>query len=294
MQWRTRSIVAFDTETTGLFPENGDRVIEFAGVELQLAPDGSVAQAVPHHYMFNPQMPIPREATDVSGIRDEDVASAPLFSVHAGAIRELLANAVTIAHNYPFDQRFLTMELAKCELKWASPPVEIDTVDLSRRFFPEAKSHKLGELAKRLEVTLVGAHRATNDAEACGRAFLEMARRFSAPADVEALIDWADAIGDPPAGAEIARSPERQLVFRGGRYDGHPLEEHPDELAWMQYARERRAGRWEWRFSEGMRRWAERWLRIRASGRAAQNTKGFGAADWGIDPPVGVALGSVL
>jgi len=294
MRWREYSIIAFDTETTGLHPEEGHRVIEFAGIEFRLAPDGSVTKIIPHHHLFNPEMPIPREATEVSGIRDEDVANAPAFATHAVAIHKLLSNAIAIAHNFPFDQRFLTMELAKCDLRWASPPAEIDTVDLSRRFFPEAKSHKLGELANRLEVTLIGAHRATNDAEACGRCFLEMARRFGAPEDLEALVEWADAIGEPPPGAEVARSPDRTLVFRGGRFDGQPVEEHPDELAWMQYARERRDGAWAWRFGEPMRRWAERWLRIRASGRAAQGTKGFGAADWGIDPPVGVALGSTL
>lgn len=290
MDWRGLSIVAFDTETTGLFPENGDRVIEFAGVEMLLAEDGTVARVVPHHHLFNPGIPIPREATEVSGLRDEDVADAPPFSKAAESIHRLLARGVTVAHNYPFDQRFLTAELARCGLKWPSPPAEIDTVDLSRRFFKEARSHKLGELAARLEVMLVGAHRATNDAEACGRCFVEMARRFGAPATMEDLVDWADAVGEPPVGSEIVRGPDRQLLFRGGPFDGELVESRPDVLAWMLLARERVDGRWRNRFSEPVQRWASRYLRIRGSGRAQQATKGFGPADWGIDPPAGTPM----
>lgn len=294
MRWREQSIVAFDTETTGLFPENGDRVLEFAGIELRLAPDGSVAKVVPHHHLFNPGVKIPREATEVSGIRDEDVADAPPFSEHAAAIHALLARSVTVAHNYPFDQRFLTEELRLCGMKWPHPCAEIDTIDLSRRFFPEAKGHKLAEVAARLEVSLVGAHRATNDAEACGRAFVEMTRRFGAPEDLDGLVDWADAVGEPPAGAEVVRGPDRRPLFVGGRFDGQPVDEHPDELAWMLVARERVDGRWRWRFGEPVRRWAERWLRVRASGRQPQNLKGFGPADWGIEPPAGLPLSAVL
>lgn len=287
MSWRIRSVVAFDTETTGLFPENGDRVIEFAGVELKLAPDGTVASVVAHQYLFNPGIPIPREASEVSGIRDEDVASRPAFAAHAEAIHRLLTGAVTVAHNYPFDQRFLTQEFSRCGLRWPAPPAEIDTVDLSRRFFADARGHKLGELCARLEIPLVGAHRATNDAEACGRAFVALTHRHAAPDDIEGLIDWADAVGEPPPGGAIRRREDGTLVFGSGRHEDEPVDEHPDAMGHMLFARERVDGAWRPAWPESTRRWVERWLRIRASGRAAQAMKGFGASDWGIDPPAG-------
>lgn len=291
MSWRSRSVVSFDTETTGLFPENGDRVIEFAGIELRLGPDGGVERVVPHHYLFNPGIPIPREASEVSGLKDEDVANKPAFAAHAEAIHRLLANAVTVAHNYPFDQRFLTQEFGKCGLKWPAPPAEIDTVDLSRRFFPEARGHKLGEVCARLDIPLIGAHRATNDAEACGRAFVAMTQRFGAPSDLEGMIDWADAVGEPPAGGIIERRADGVLVFGPGRFAGEPIEEHPDHLAYLLVARERVEGAWRPACSENVRRWVERWLRIRASGRAPQVMKGSGPADWGIDLPAGTGAG---
>ncbi len=294
MSWRRRSVVAFDTETTGLFPENGDRVIEFAGIELILGEDGGVARTVAHHFLFNPGIPIPREASEVSGLKDEDVAGKPIFAAHAEAIHRLLGRAITIAHNYPFDQRFLTQEFTRAGLKWPAPPAEIDTVDLSRRFFPEARGHKLGEVCARLEVSLVGAHRATNDAEACGRAFINMTQRFTAPDDLEGMIEWADAVGEPPGGDTIVRREDGVLVFGPGRHAGDPIEEHPDQLAYMLVARERTEGTWRLAYNDTVRRWVERWLRIRASGRAPQVMKGFGPADWGIDAPAGSGHAGVL
>ena len=292
MRWHDLPIIAFDTETTGLFPEDGHRVIEFAAIELHVDADGRPSRVVPHQFLFNPEMNIPREASEVSGLRDEDVASAPLFEKAAAKVHALLANAVSVAHNYPFDQRFLTHEFARVGLRWPSPPAEIDTVDLSRRFFPDARGHKLGELAQRLEVTLEGAHRATNDAEACGRSFLELARRHAAPDELAGLVDWADAIGDPPATGHLQRDAQRAVVFMDGPHVGQPIEAHPDTLAWMCLARTHRSGAgeaagWELRYPEAVRAWVQRWLRVRASGRAAQSIKGFGATDWGIDPPLG-------
>jgi DNA polymerase III epsilon subunit-like protein len=289
MRWRSLPIIAFDTETTGLFPEDGHRVIEFAGVEMRLGADGRVEQVVPHHYLFNPGMPIPREASDVSGIRDEDVANAPPFEKHAEAIHRLLARAITVAHNYPFDQRFLTHEFDRAKLKWCAPPAEIDTVDLSRRFFPDARSHKLGELSARLEIPLVGAHRATNDAEACGRSFVALALRHQAPEDLAGLVEWADAVGEPPASDAIGRAADGTVVFRQGEHAGVPIDQHPDHLAWLLLARVRVDGTWQLAQPPDVRQWIERWLRVRASGRAAQATKGFGPNDWGIDPPLGAA-----
>lgn len=288
MLWRSLPIVAFDTETTGFHPETGDRVIEFAGVEFRLRADGTVDEVIEHHHLINPERPIPRESSEVSGIKDEDVAKAPLFSAVAESIRALLARSITIAHNYPFDQRFLTSELGRCQLKWPNPPGEIDTLDLSRRLYADAREHNLGAVSQRLGVNLTGAHRATNDARACGEVFLELTRRHGAPDTLAEMIVWADGIGDPPRTGHLMRGDGGGTLFASGRYVGQPVEEHPDELAWMTLARERRpeGGGWQPRFPPEVRDWVERYLRVRASGRNPQGAKGFGPMDWGIDPPV--------
>lgn len=287
MRWRDLRIVAFDTETTGLNPEEGHRVIEFAGVELRVDGEGRVADVVRHEWMFNPGAPIPREVTEVNHIRDEDVADKPPFERHAAAVHALMAGAVLVAHNLPFDQRFLTVEFRRCNLGWPVAAAEVDTSDLSRLFFKEARSHRLGELCTRLNIELVEAHRAGNDAEACGRSFLAMAERFGAPTELDGLGDWGDVIADPARSEFIARNAEGVLVFLDGPSAGQPVEAHPETLAWMGMARERRDGAWSWRYPDPLRRWAARWLRVRASGRFPQSMKGFGPLDWGIDNPLG-------
>lgn len=287
MSWRSLPIVAFDTETTGFFAETGDRVIEFAGVEFTLFPDGSVANVVEHHYLINPERPIPRDATEVSGIKDEDVARAPLFSAVAEKVHALLARSITIAHNYPFDQRFMTLEFARCNLSWPHPRAEIDTLDLSRRLYPEAREHNLGAASQRLGVVLTGAHRATNDARACGEVFLEMTRRHNAPDGLAEMIAWADGLGDPPPCEHLVKGAGGVTCFATGAYAGKPVVEHPDQLAWMSVARERVNGVWQPVFPVEVREWAERFLRVRASGRNPQHAKGFGPMDWGIDLPHG-------
>lgn len=287
MDWRSYAVVAFDTETTGLNPDEGHRVIEFAGVEFRLDPTGAITKVVRHEWLFDPGISIPREVTEVNHITDEDVKGKPKFEQHAAEIHKLLKSSITVAHNYPFDQRFLTAEFTRVGLRWPAPPAEVDTSDLSRMFQREARTHRLGELANRMEVPLVEAHRAGNDAEACGRVFLAMANRYGAPPELAAMIEWADAVGDPPPTGHLRRNEHGIIVFGDGADAGTPVEEKPETLHWMGFARERKDGRWDHRYPEPVRKWAERFLRIRASGRFPQGMKGFGPADWGIDAPIG-------
>ncbi len=288
MEWTQLPIVAFDTETTGLFPENGDRIIEFAAVILRVDAALDVVSVTSHAFFVNPGIPIPRESTEVTHITDDHVAKAPAFDKVAAKVHALLSTGITVAHNYTFDQRMLGAELARCGLAWPGPSAEIDTLDISRRVFKGEKSHRLGELTKRLEVRLDEAHRAQNDAEACGRAFLAMARRFSAPRDLAGLLDWADAVGAPPDTGHLTRDAKGVVVFTDGPHAGDPIERHPDTLAWMALARARQPdGRWDWRYPEVVRMWASRWLKVKASGGFPSSTKGFGPQDWGIDAPVG-------
>ena len=161
MAWKKLPIVAFDTETTGLQAHNGDRVIEFAAVEFTLDETGQIENVHRREKLFNPGIPIPREVVKLTGIADEDVADAPEFKKHAKDIWSLLDNRIIVAHNLPFDRGFLCMEFRKLGLDWPSPLAEIDTYDLSVRFFKETRGHKLSDVAGRLNVVLDGAHRAS-------------------------------------------------------------------------------------------------------------------------------------
>ncbi len=285
MDWTDTTILAFDTETTGLNPWSGDRLWEFAGVSFQVDERGGIIEdAVQrHHFLFDPGIPIPRAVQELTGITDDDVRGKPSFSEQADEIRALLSSTVTVAHNYDFDQSALAAEFSRIGQVWPTPLAEIDTLDLSRRFFPEAPKHKLIHLATRLEVSLEGAHRAVNDAEACGRAFLAMTRRFDAPSDLEAMVDWADAIGRPPEAGPFGLDDLGRVVFRDGPHQGDAVAHHPDYLGWMLIAQRRVDQGWQLRFPESVRRWAARWLRIRGAGRAIQGGRQFSTDDWAPD-----------
>lgn len=285
MRWRHLPIVAFDTETTGLDPFGGDRIIEFAAVVLQIAPDGTVdGTPAVHSWLINPGMPIPRISAELTGISDRDVAGKPPFSEVASDLRALLTDAITVAHNYPFDMNFLSQEFARIGQTWPEPLAEVDTVDVSRKHQSDAKDHKLASLVARLGITLEGAHRAANDAEACGRAFLELARRHDVPDDLQAMLDWAGAIGRPPEEGPFTVDANGRVVFREGPHADQPVGQYPVHLHWMTKARARGPAGWDFRFAEDSRRWARRWLEVRGAGRARASGKTVHVTDWGLDP----------
>jgi DNA polymerase III epsilon subunit family exonuclease len=283
MLWRNQSIIAFDTETTGLNPQDGDRVIEFAAVEMHVDEEGRVERVERHEMLINPGIPIPREVVKLTGITDEKVADAPPFEKRAKEILGLLENNIVIAHNFQFDQNFLAGEFRRLGRFWPDTLAEIDTLDLSIRYFPNERGHKLGMMSERLGVILKGAHRASNDAEACGRCFTELARRLNAPQEFEEMLEWATALGRPPESHWIRRAPGCALVFGDGEHEGQPIEYQPRYLQWMLMARVRKNDQWEFRYPENLRRWIERYLRCRGAGRARGGGKSFGANDWGVD-----------
>lgn len=284
MRWIDCRLVAFDTETTGLNPLEGDRIMEFAAVELTVDAQLRVRSVKAHDFLINPEMPIPRKATQVTGITDEDVADKPLFAQRAAQVRALLADAIIVAHNLPFDLAFLRAELSRVGSSWPNTRAEVDTLTLSQRRMTDLKVHKLSEVARHLGVPLDNAHRATHDAEACGRVLVEMARRQEAPLELPGFVDWADALGPPPDTGHLAIGARGLPEFRDGPYKGQLVEAHPDYLQWMSFALERRDGAWHSRFPDSVQRWARRWLRVRGSGRMRQSPKGGSAQDWTLDP----------
>ncbi|MCB9699257.1 MAG: 3'-5' exonuclease, partial [Alphaproteobacteria bacterium] len=144
MRWKHLPVVAFDTETTGLEPFGGDRIIEIAMVQLKIGPDGRVEERDDWSTLVNPERDIPRKVTEITGIAAEDVTNAPRFVDVAAEIRKRLAGAITVAHNYPFDLAFLTREFEvvrqsteDASMTWPEPVAEVDTVDLSIRTWPD-------------------------------------------------------------------------------------------------------------------------------------------------------------
>ena len=113
-QCMSRELV-LDTETTGLDPKDGHRVIELACVELiNFIPTGAS-----WHWYFNPQRDVPKAATDVHGLTAQFLADKPLFGDMAQEILDALGDARLIIHNAPFDMGFLNHEFGRLGLRAA-------------------------------------------------------------------------------------------------------------------------------------------------------------------------------
>ena len=148
-----------DFETTGISPACGDRASEVAIVLLE---GGQVVDRF--QSLMNAGVRIPGFITQLTGITNAMVASAPEAAQVMGEASRFVGNAPLVAHNAAFDRRFWQAELARAGL--AAPQPFICTLLLSRRLYPQAPNHKLGSLVDYHRLPRTGqAHRALADAE---------------------------------------------------------------------------------------------------------------------------------
>ncbi len=127
--------IIFDTETTGLDPRTGDRMVEIGCIEMV----NRVLTGHTFHAYFNPDRTMPAEAEAVHGLSDAFLADKPRFHERAGDLLEFLADSPLVAHNAGFDFGFLNAELDICGLERVSEARKIDTVSLARVRHPGAK-----------------------------------------------------------------------------------------------------------------------------------------------------------
>jgi len=141
--------IFLDTETTGLSPENGDRVIELGCIEME---NRRLTGRHLHVYL-NPERKNSEDAVKVHGLTDEFLADKPLFASVADEFIEFISGAEIIIHNAAFDVGFLNEELRRAGRPHFSAHVGgvTDTLVMARDQFP-GKSNSLDALCKRLEV----------------------------------------------------------------------------------------------------------------------------------------------
>lgn len=182
-------LCSIDTETTGRDPAV-DRVVE---VGLVLARGGVVSER--KSWLVNPGCPIPKETSDVHGITDHDVKDAPAFGAIVPELLAALGGRVPLAYNAEFDRNMIHAELERAgTASSALPPAArrsvewIDPLVWARELQREEKSRALGDVAARLGVELVRAHRATDDAEAALQVFTHFLRDSRVPRTYAALI----------------------------------------------------------------------------------------------------------
>ena len=180
--------IILDTETTGLDPATGDRIVEIGAVELlNHLPTGRT-----FHVYVNPERDMPREAEAVHGLSIAFLKDKPVFAAVAQDFLEFIDDAALIIHNASFDMKFVNAELSRIGRAPLSMSRTIDTIEIAKRKLPGVR-YSLDELCKRFGVDTSARtkHGALLDAELTAQVYLELIggrqRGFAlAPAEVAA------------------------------------------------------------------------------------------------------------
>ncbi|WML30891.1 exonuclease domain-containing protein [Neobacillus sp. OS1-32] len=213
--------VVIDLETTGNIPKKGDKIIQFAAVVIE---NGMITEQ--YSSLINPQKAIPVFIEELTGINDEMVINAPIFSEIAPKVISLLDGAYFVAHNVLFDLSFLQEELINANYEGFYGPV-LDTVELARILYPTADGYKLSDLAEQENLRHDRPHQADSDAEVTAELLLIFLNRLMTlprhtlkqlvplagglKSDLQQLLDE---MLDPLEGTEITLSQHIE-IFKG-------------------------------------------------------------------------------
>ncbi len=171
MVYAAERSVLFDTETTGLDPLNGDRVIEVAALELiNELPTGRH-----FHALIHPERDIPAEASRIHGMTTEDLVGKPVFAAVAAELAAFFGDSKLIAHNAPFDFGFLDMEFGRAGLPRLARDRMIDTLALAKTRFP-GMPNSLDALCRRFAIDLSArtTHNALLDCRLLAEVYVEL------------------------------------------------------------------------------------------------------------------------
>lgn len=163
--------IVLDTETTGLDPLQGDRVIEVAAVELvNLLPTG-----VSFHRLVDPERDIPAEASRIHGFTNGDLVGKPKFAAIAAEMLDFLGDAPIVAHNAPFDFGFLDAELIRAGFPKLDRGRMVDSLVLAKERYP-GMPNSLDALCRRLGVdnSMRSSHNAILDCTLLAQVYLEL------------------------------------------------------------------------------------------------------------------------
>jgi DNA polymerase-3 subunit epsilon len=162
--------IVLDTETTGLEPAEGNRIIEIGCIELiNFLPRDS------YHTYVNPERDVPDEASIVSGLKTDFLKDKPLFAEVVDEFLNFIGQDKLVIHNAPFDLKFLNAELARLGRSPLSPDRVIDTLPMVRTMFPGSPA-SLDALCRRFDIDLTARskHGALVDAKLLAEVYLEL------------------------------------------------------------------------------------------------------------------------
>ncbi len=229
--------IVFDTETTGLEPLKGDRLVEIGCVELfNHLPTGRN-----YHVYLNPERTMPVEAFRVHGLSDEFLADKPLFADVADEFAAFIEGATMIAHNASFDVAFLNAELGRLSRPPIPPDRVIDTLVLARRKHPNGPN-SLDALCARygIDTSKRTLHGGLLDAELLAEVYLELIGGRQPGLVLVAVEEKAvvDAGPSAPVRGVVGRRPE-PLAPRGSEEEFKAHEAFVGkikEAIWSRYA----------------------------------------------------------
>ena len=163
--------IVFDTETTGIMPGDGHRIVELGAVEMV----NRVVTGRTFHTYIDPERPMPKDAQAVHGLSTAFLTGQPVFEMVINDFLGFIEDSPLVAHNAAFDMEFLNWELKRARLPIIPHSRAIDTLELSRRINPGAK-HTLDALCGRYGIDLSGRtkHGALVDAELLARVYVEL------------------------------------------------------------------------------------------------------------------------
>ena len=163
--------IILDTETTGLDPNSGHRMVEIGCVELK----GGIRTGEVFHSYLNPGRDVPDEAFRVHGLSTAFLKDKPIFSQAVDAFLEFIGDTPLVIHNAPFDMKFVNFELAQLGFP-AIPMMRVtDTLAMARTKYPGSPA-SLDALCKKFAIDLSGRskHGALLDAELLAEVYLEL------------------------------------------------------------------------------------------------------------------------
>lgn len=174
----------FDTETTGLDPKEGSRVLEIGISKIDI--EGN--EVAKFDSLINPGDSVDIGPTEIHGVTREMLNGAPTFQEILGDVASIFKDSILVAHNAPFDTKFLINEFYKSRVNWPKPII-VDTLAPSRFLLPGLSNHKLGTIAENFNIAFTGpAHSAYADAYVTGKVFVELNKMVTRTSEV-----WPDA-----------------------------------------------------------------------------------------------------
>ena len=224
--------IVLDTETTGLDPATGDRIVEIGAVEML----NGVPSGASFHRYINPERDMPEGAFRVHGLSEEFLRGHPVFAAIATEFVDFIAGDRLVIHNAEFDVKFINAELARLDLPALLPDRILDTLALARRKHP-GQANSLDALCSRygVDTSRRKKHGALLDAELLAEVYVELSGGRQSAFTLQAIerrieVQQTDFVTERPS--------ELPALLSQGEIDAHQtlVAKLGDKALWKKYA----------------------------------------------------------